>query len=657
MTNVYKLIPRATFDEPHKELDWIFGLLERETGSPTFSHAKKWYLRFIHETNAGYPELAENPRFFITRYWETDALIRFTSWLTKQVNTLKSKTRYSIYKNVRRAMDYAYSLGFIDQLVYHAPMFKGVRETDQRSPYSVEEQEVINTVLSKWVMHAKNLCMPYEKSGKNSPKATKPSKKISQINITVQGKTWSSVSKAAKFYGKSLTTVCRKLKKGASPEEALGLESFKLIETNFESTLLDFESRFQCDPLEMLVVSRKDRSYTSIQLMNFFMKIGVWPFIDRRLIMPLAAELCRLTGLNAESVASMTIDSYQPNHPLTNQPFISFKKSRSGSAARSEQKELHLSLLEQNEIFLDANIQEQVSEIIKTTLNLTSRIRPYARGDTAHRLFIYEHDGWYGPVPHTKKISHIVWGAVSKEEKKDNPHLLCVSPWTKVFSKDNGLNEVLGKEFRFNFSRFRSTMINEMVKAGLDIFNIKAAMGHQNISTTATYLSENQLDPQFDNIIKPALEKIAGQSNKDSECTNQNTINSLTPEENFYTESLSGLGCKNAFRPSLAVRELTGHVEGTPCKFWNMCLLCEQSSITENGLPKLISYKWKLEAFTDEAKLNMYSRKELYQQIIKVIDDILKPDHHFSGEVIKNAELIALEMDDEDLDQLVYQGF
>lgn len=657
MTNVYKLIPRATLDEPFKELDWIFGLLERETHSPTFNQAKKWYQKFIHETDAGYPALAEDPRFFITLYWETDALIRFTSWLTKQDKTLKSNTRYSIYKNVRRAMDYAYSLGFIDHLVYHAPMFKGVRETDQRSPYSEEEQEVINTVLSKWVMHAKNLCKPYEKSGKTSPKVSKPSKKISQIDITVQGKTWSSVSKAAKFYGKSITTVCRKLKKGASPEEALGLESFKHIESNFESTLLDFESRFQCDPLKMLILSRKDRSYTSIQLMNFFMKIGVWPFIDRRLIMPLAAELCRLTGLNAESIASMTIDSYQPNHPLTNQPFISFKKSRSSSATRSEQKELHLSLLEQNEIFLDANIQEQVSEIIKTTLYLTSQIRPYATGDTAYRLFIYEHDGWYGPVPLTKKISHIVWGTVSKQEKKDNPHLLCVSPWTKTFSKENNLNDVLGEEFRFNFSRFRSTMINEMVKAGADIFNIKAAVGHQSISTTATYLSENQLDPQFNKIIKPALEKIAGQSNQEINSPQQNTFKSSLHEENLYTESLSGLGCKNAFRPSPTVRELTGHVEGTPCKFWNMCLLCEQSSITENGLPKLISYKWKLEAFIEESKLNMFARKELYQQIINVINDLLQPDHHFSEEVIRNAELIASEMDDEALDQLVYQGF
>ena len=88
-----------------------------------------------------------------------------------------------------------------------------------------------------------------------------------------------------------------------------------------------------------------------------------------------------------------------------------------------------------------------------------------------------------------------------------------------------------------------------------------------------------------------------------------------------------------------------------------MCLLCEQSSITENGLPKLISYKWKLEAFIEESKLNMFARKELYQQIINVINDLLQPDHHFSEEVIRNAELIASEMDDEALDQLVYQGF
>ena len=385
MTNVFKIFPKASLSEPYKEVDWIFTLLERETNSPYFIYAKKWYLKFLKETNAGYPELNENPPFYISRYWESDALVRFTGWLTKQTKLLKSKTRYSIYKNVRRTMDYAYSLGLIDHLVYHAPIFIGVRETNQRSPYSIEEQEIINAALNKWVIHAKNICMPYESSGVLSQTRHEPPRKR-QTTITIEGKTWPSINKAAKHYGQSLSTVCRRLKKGASAEEALGLKSFQRLESNFQSTLADFEGRFQSEPLKMLQASKKERNYTSTELMNFFMKIGVWPFIDKRLIMPLAAELCRLTGLNAESIASMTVDSYQTNHPLTNQPYILFEKKRSGSPLRSEEKELHLSLLEENTIFVQDDIQERVSEIIKTTLRLTNQIRPYAFGDTANRL-------------------------------------------------------------------------------------------------------------------------------------------------------------------------------------------------------------------------------------------------------------------------------
>lgn len=656
MTSVTRLSPKATLQEPHKEIDWIFTILARETGSQLFSHSKKWYLKFIDETNAGYTQLREDPRFFIANYWETDALIRFTNWLIQQTDSLTSKTRYGIYKNVRRAMDYAYSLGLIEQLVYHAPMFKGVRETNQRSPYSVEEQEIINSALSKWVMHAKNVCKPYERAEQALSSAHYLSSS-NPIKITVEGKTWSSVSKAAQHYGKSATTVCRKLKKGASPEEALGLKSFNQLESNFDRILADFENRFECDPLKMLAVCQKDRTYPSYQLMKFFMKIGVWPFIDKRLIMPLAAELCRLTGLNAESVASMTTGSYQPRHPLTNQPYISYTKVRSGSASRADHRELHLSLLEKNELFLDDVIQKQVSELINMTLSLTSQIRPYAKGETANRLFIYERDGWFSTMPEIKRISHIIWGVPSTKEKKDNPDVLNTSAWTKIFRRDNHLNDVLGEDFRFNLSRFRSTLINEMVKSGSDIFEIKAAMGHQDIATTANYLSENQLDPHFNNIVIPALEKIAGQDLDVAKDKREEQLTSSPLTEASYSESLSGLGCKNAFSPSREVREITGHVEGTPCKFWNMCLLCEQSSITENGLPKLISYKWKLQLFIDEAKSNMYVRKSLYQQIIKVIDDILEPNKHFSSDVLKNAEFIASEMDDEALDQLVYQGF
>ena len=703
------MVPQATMADPYKELNWLFGLYIREkyTQLSNISQAKGWYIKFLDETSAGYAELKSDPRFFLEKYWEADALIRFTNWLNKQGNYIKSKTRYTIYKLVRRVMDWAYELGITDHIVYHAAMYKGVTETNSRSSYSELEQEIVDVALNKWINHAKTVLGPYKKSGNGIPN-NKQNYAPLYINgkdyslkqasetfglkrdiitnrrrmgwtpeqcvgidpaplfnngesrfITVEGTSWPSISQAAKHYGVDPGTAAMRLRKGATPEQAFALEPIYCKKGQFESMLYDFEERFDCDPLKMLLADRINRSnpniFSSQDLMAFFLKIGVWPFIDKRLILPLAAELCRLTGLNAESIASLTVDSYLLKHPLTNQPCIRYVKTRSASATSSEDKELHLALLEDNEYFVQDELQAKIQEIISLTLKLTSKIRPYAIGKTANKLFIYEYDAWFQPYEECKRVSHIIWGNGYKQEQEDNLYAINCDRWTTAFSKENNFTEILGKNFRFNLSRFRSTLINNMIKEGADIFDIQAAVGHGNVRTTANYLSEKELSPIFNKIVLPALEAIAKQKNDDL-ANNSN----LDADENYntgVTETLCGISCKNAFNPSPKVRELTGHIKGTICKYWNMCLLCEQSSITENSLPKIIAYKWKLEGFLSEGKSNMLGRQALYEEIIIVIDDIIAPDHNFPESVLKEAEYLASELDDEALDHLVYQGF
>ncbi|MCB2427680.1 hypothetical protein [Methylophaga pinxianii] len=699
MTNVIRLFPKATTFDPTKEIDWIFSILLRERPLNSIQPARNWYLRFIQETNAGYEELKSDPRFFISKYWEADALIRFTNWLSKQNKALTSKTRYSIYRIVRTAMDWAYELGITNHIVYHAPMFKGIPETDSRSPYSDSEQEVINVALQRWIKHARNVMEPYKKSGAGIPcmpmnaftviidglsytkdeasqafglKASviyrrkkngwtdrqavgfdaPPLQNSTAKSITIEGVEWFSVNKAANHYQIDPGTIRDRLTSGATPEQAVGLAPMYSNRSSFESALYDFEERFECDPLKMLRASHSAK-YSVKFLMSFFIKLGVWPFkADWRLIMPLAAELSRLTGLNAESVASLTLNSYQAKHPLTQQPCIRYTKVRSGSMDRSDDRELHLSLLEDAEYFIEDGIQQKVSELIELTIALTQKIRHDAVGETINKLFIYEHDEWYQSPDSVKNgVTHIVWGNPSKKDRQANPAVRCADKWLISFSSENGLYDLLGKGFRFNFSRFRSTLINNMVKNGYDLFDIQAAVGHQDISTTVSYLNERALNPEFTKIVQPALESISQQKFHEED-------GFQTPSYSTgYTETLCGTGCMNAFNPSQKVKDLTNHTEGSPCKFWNMCLLCEQSSITENGLPKIIAYKWKIEEVLSRDKENMKGRKALYREIMAVIEDLLTPNHHYTEEIINQAEYLASELDDEALDHLVYQGF
>ncbi|MBD1388861.1 site-specific integrase [Neiella sp. HB171785] len=706
MTSPTLLVPKPTTREPHKQLQWLFLLLKREKPTANVDQALNWYLEYLSKTNGGYGRLKQDQRFFIQEYWEADALLRFTKWLVLQ-KRIKSLTRYSIYKLVRQAMDWAYELGLINAVVYHAPIFKGVPETNERAPYSEAEQEIIDVALSRALVHAKRVSEPYEKTNLGIPYcrpnkdplvvqgkelsvidasgkygipqntiterrrkgwsdeqclglAPPPERNIENgkpVKVTVEGVEWPSITSAARNYKVCASLANSRLATGYRPEQAFGLEPLVSKRGSFESTLFEFEERYSCDPLRMLLAVKKDRSITIKSLMNFYIRIGVWPFVDRRLILPLAAELSRLTGLNAESVASLTLDSYQPHHPLTGQPFIAYTKVRAGNENQSEDKELHLTLLEQGEHFIKDELQRRVSDLIALTQTLTAPLRSHAKGDATNKLFIYEHDCWNQNPSNAliHRVTHIIWRGPTKQHKANNSDALTATPWAKQFCKENNLYALLGEDFMFNFSRFRSTSINNMVKAGADIFEIQATAGHNSLVTTSTYLDDNFLENEFHTTIGTALVEIShSKPSKDSARHSDAKASDKNPTG--VTETLSGLRCKDAFNPSAKVRQLTKHIDGSPCKFWNMCLLCEQSSVHEGGLPKLIAYKWKLELSLEENRANMKKRNELYRAVLLVINDLLTPDHHFPEDVLKQSKSLAIELDDEEIDQLVYMG-
>ncbi len=695
-------MPKATQDAPLRELEWIFSFVCTEKGNNHYNQAQSWYLNFVDQTHAGYSELEQDPRFFIEHYWQTDALIRFANWLNLQ-KSIKSKTRYTIYKCVRTTMHYAYQLNLINHIVYHAPFYKGRSETDARLPYSKNEQEVIDVALGRALQLAESVVSEYQKTGlgrfsmnhNHRPfKANgneyhmreaaevfnipiirlrdrrvrgwsdleclgiverKRDRSINLIPIVVAGKHFDSITQAAKYHSVSPATFHRHLTNGASPEQAAGLEPFSSIWDEYEAKLYDFEKHFNCDPLLMLCES----TYTKSSLKDFYRKIGVWPFVDKRIIMPLVAELAKLTGLNAESIASLEVDSYLQCHPLTNQPVINYTKTRGGSENLTEDKTLHIPLLESTEIAINEDIAKQVDHLISIVKKLTAKIRPFATGIAARKLFIYEHDLWdtnlnninnaYENHKTNRRVTYLYFGHPKPEHREENQDLVNASVWKRTFIKENGLDTILGNNFSLNISRFRPSLINTMVKNGADLFEIQVAVGHKSVMITNSYLSEQELEPEFAKTVKPALESIA----------NQKPLPEKARPTYYtgYTETLGGTGCKNAYNPSDRVRERTHHVEGSPCKYWNMCLLCEQSTVTENSLPKIIAYKYKIkDALSAPAKQNLGGRKELYVDILEVINQILEPDEQFPEDVIQKANVLASELDDEALDFLVYQG-
>jgi len=676
----------------------MFFQVEREQEEPyagSFRYARNKYLEYVEETKAEYPDLRVSPRFYLHQHWEADALVRFNRWLDKQ--KLSSKSRYGIYKSVRRVMDIAYSIRVIDTVVYHAPMHKGARETNSRSSYTEDQQEIINAALAKWVNVARGLLQGYERSDKGIPYRKKNT--LAQIEIegvqykpadaarhfgvsrgdiqarlkigwdvreaiglerrkrasssapkelVVEGVSYPSLAQAASAYGTDVALVSQRLRKGCTPEQSVGLVPIHVLRSDERALLWSFENEYQCDAYAMLTDFRR-RNLCGIasdkRLRMLFCRWGVWPFVDDRVVMPLAAELCMITGLNVEALKKLEIDSFQSEHGLTGSAVITYLKKRSASQTRPEQQTLHIDLLEVEEHFLDQKIAVRVERLIEVILAITSKIRPFAPKEMQQRLFIFE------DVEASRSLGRRVIVGIDPLGK--------AKTWYNRFATEEGLRENFGADFRFNLARCRPTLVTNLVLSGADPFQVQVAIGHGSVSTTTTYMDEHRLRPVFNAVVNDALGKIARRSiehRTTKASKSKSKKRSATVSTDTFHETLSGCGCLDPYSPSDVVRKVTRHKDGAICKHWNMCLFCDSAIITESSLPKIIIYRERVSAALEKGSPSLEPRRKLLEDVVKLIDGALQDDAIFSKEVLREAKLKSVSLDDILVDQLIYQG-
>lgn len=693
--------PNPTLRDPHAQIKWMFFQLEAEFEPVTaarFRYSKNKYLQFVVETDAYYPELCTDKRFYLAEYWESDALIRFSEWLTSQ--DLASKTRYSLYKSVRQVMDMAYALRVIDTVVYHAPMFKGVSQTKERSAYSEGEQQVINAGVARWIGLANSVLSGYIPTGNGFPyrkQASGPttivldgrgysiaeaakhfgvrSKDISTrirtgwsprqvvgldappsstslpIGITVEGVSYRSINAAAKAFRTDGSTVGMRLRRGCTPEQSVGIAPLYVRKNDERALLWRFEMEFGCDPLAMYDEFYRERQRltavcTMKRLSALFIRWGVWPHVDDRIIMPLAVELGMLTGLNVEALKELQVDSYQKEHVLTRQPVIVYLKRRAASTTRSEDRELHLELLEMEELYLEDSVVSRVEKVLGLILALTSRIRGDAPPEIARRLFIFE------DVERSRREGKRAVVAIEPKGKAGH--------WYRRFCTDEGLYLLFGEGFNFNLARCRATLATNLVLAGASLFEVQIALSHESIATTATYLDSQGLQPVFNRTVSDALRRISRRSKEEFESRRATTEESQRPcekaERDGFHETLSGCGCYDPYNPSENVRTVTKHVEGAVCRNWNMCLRCDSSIVTEKSLPKIMVYRNRVRAAIEEDSPAIQGKKELLKDTLELINGLLAEDVVFPADILRQAEYMSATMDDILVDHLIYQG-
>jgi hypothetical protein len=694
MQNVIQITrpPEPTLHNPYAQVTWIFFQVERENEEPTaatFRYAKNKYIEYLEETYAGYADLKHNPRFYLQKHWETDALIRFCKWLEGR---LSSKTRYSLFKAVRQVMDFAYALRIIDTVVYPPPVYKGTRETDMRSAYDEEVQEIINSALARWIGLATNVLQGYKPTGLGIPYKRSTIFKSLKLDgrdvpvseaartygvphgaitsrikkgwtareavgldvrqqasgfareVVIEGVRYPSLSAAGRAYNVSARTLAHYLRCGCTPEQAIGLAPIYVPQTDERALLWAFENNYGCDAQVMLADFHRRRLAVVCpegRMRTLFHRWGVWPHTDDRLIMPLATQFGVLTGLNVESLKLLETDSFIDEHGLTGEPAISFRKRRSGSERRSEEQALHLGILEVEEMFLPGEVAKKVKTLFNMILALTASIREDAPAKLARRLFIFV------DVEATRRVGKQV--VVGLDPKGKAGH------WYLRFKREEGLVERLGQDFSFNISRCRPTLVTNMVLAGATLLQVQTTLGHGDIQTSTTYLDEHRLQPAFNREVTEVMEKIVRRS-KDQRDSANTPRKYPEPLDTGFSETLSGCGCRDPYAPSENVRTATKHTEGGVCKFWNMCLFCDQAIVTEASLPRIIVYRQRVASALEANSPAIQPREQLFKDVMTLIDGIIKEDVIFPRHVIDEARCKSVALDDVLVDQLIYQG-
>ena len=653
--------PIPNGDSPYIQIDWIFFQVAAEKSERTaksYVHARNKFIAYIDNKKQTKKHI-----YVLSKEWTSSALIEFSDWLKS--TELASNTKYAVYKQVRAVMDIAYVLDVIDKQVIHPPMPPGIRETDQRTSYIDSQQEMIGAALAKDLRYAQRVAAGYTKKNVGKPipiikekilqskereKNKVTPKNGEPIPTVINGQQYSSKTKAAKAYGIDRDKFKYRIQVGCTPEEAVMSDAdFAIRRTNNslkneDNLIWLFENIYNCDALQ----ASKDYKFRDSAAAHhkgldaIFKKWGVARKIDADLILPIAGQLCSLTGLNVESLLSLKIDAYKDRHPLTNQPYLSYEKSRSGNSSRSEEKELHLTLLDDNTLFLNQKISGKVKKLIGLVLTLTEPLRKdkQVTSDIANTLFIFEH-----------RHSNPNWGI-----NIIGINAQYLGSWYSSFIKRHNLYDKNNKPLIFNFSRFRPTFATNMIMNGADFFALNTALGHSNLMTTLKYIDSHRIEPKFNKAMNTALEGIKQRSYESKTNPLPVSVTNDSQPGNFVFETLSGCFCKNPYDPSEHIKKRTNHMNGSICKYWNMCLFCENSLITEGSLPKLFSYRARIEIALSAGIDDIPGKGAILRSTKNLLNEILAPDAIFPKDVLDNANEVSENEDDILIDQLVFQG-
>jgi hypothetical protein len=358
--------PEPTFEKPHIQLDWLWGRYvqrykNKKTRDACLARLEA-YKRVMTEVHGYDDRLVKDNRFYLSVHWDYFALYNAEKYWRSR--GLSSQTIHSYIKALRNLMQYAARNGLTSVVEFLDPRVNaGKRETKRREAYDDQELEFIRKVISPTIKYVTRILAGYKPTGVGTDPRS--------------GKAWRD--SAHKSSGKWIR-----------------FDGSGIGWTHWDNLVWYFENVMNCRPVVQHKIHGAKISPIFWQAANKYhggpsvvwLRLGVAPLIDSKLIVPLAIKLALETGLNPESICKLKRNCYRDSHPLTGLPYIRYYKERS-----TGEKDLHLALFDadnQDDYHLLQKQSEIIKRTIRTIIKLTEPLVGNARKEDRDYLFLME---------------------------------------------------------------------------------------------------------------------------------------------------------------------------------------------------------------------------------------------------------------------------
>lgn len=624
VVNIRGITKVVLSDEPNRwkelgqiELNSMGNLIDPESTPEEFVQIKQLagrvkYLRNINEN--AFPYLAEylserniSPKSKLTDFFDTYFLFRFQNWIEKkyvETSLLSANSVKAILFTTNCILILLKELDpdwFSEHEKLNELPATSERVNNTHKPFSLIEREKLFQAINSEIEWSKRTTAPFTYRTDKDQCPFDNSGYLQKENLNPESIRWVFEHEIVERFDR-LGIDFQYLKK-----EWIGRHDGAVI-----NTLGRFSN-----------LSRKLQHHMGLDKEQFvwdYLEVLTYKNIERALV-PFILKIVQLTGLNSEVVKYLTIDSLEESDPISRKPVLRYWKARSRGS-----KTLHLPLIDSEFTHIDNEQYYVLRECFDYITQITSLYRGEAKDEDKEFLILF---------PNTSPFGH----SRPKQAIQRFSASIFKRMYTRFVQKYDLKDELSDEPLQVNISRFRPTLVSELLRKGKDFRTIKHILGHKSLYTTYQYLESHDFHGIAQEKLRDALTKIHVDSLSSIKVISQ----PKRIEDTYKTTPTPMCNCKNIMNPPEWIKKSKNYREGMACSQYNKCLSCEHAVITVKNLPDLFVQYRKLRDITSVENIQVTPYGKFVIEQLGILASILNPKtSEFSEEELQRAEQYSL---------------